>query len=300
MIDNEKFIYIEDCKNDVLRLIKELNIKSNNLEEIYREYLKEATKREDYLMSLDILFFQIELTKKDILNYTSLFNSFLSKIYGQYYKFYTKIYSSLKNEENITNIFNETQLYYVFRPFNDIHDEDYTFDEIQSVHNAITSIINCLQQYISKQKYTVEDDHERIKKGININHLVFEKTHDIEIYMQKCKLYNNILTNYYDYQTKFMRRMMLKLKLLFFQIDSDIQFESVTYSRGRSSITYKIGNYLENNKNSNVEEILLADLDISNSPVKRLIEISNISEKNIFKIIYEIICKNVLHFICIK
>ena len=30
---------------------------------------------------------------------------------------------------------------------------------------------------------------------------------------------------------------------------------------------------------NNIEEILLADLDISNSPVKRLIEISNISEK---------------------
>lgn len=301
MIDNEKFIYIEDCKNDVFRLIKELNIKSHNLDEIYKEYLKEATKRDDYLMSLDVLFFQIELTKKDIANYTSLFYSFLSKMYGQYYKLYTKIYSSLKIEPNINDIFNETQLYFKFRPFNDINEENYSFEEIQSVHNATTSIINCLHQYISRQKYTVEDDEVRIKKGININHLVFEKTADIEIFSQKCKLYNNILINYYEYQTKFLRRMMLKFKLLFFQIDSDIQFESVTHSRGRNSITYKMESSLENNKNSvNIEQALLSDLDISNSPTKKQLEVSTYPKKNIFEVIYEALFKKVLWVLCIR
>jgi len=296
MIDNEKFIYIEDCKNDIIRLIKELNLKSDNLDDIYKEYLKEAVKREDYLMSLDVLFFQIELTKKDILNYTNLFESFISKMYGQYYKLHCKIYSFVKNESEIMDFLNNLNLEHDFIPFNDLDEKKYSFEQIQTVHNVITSIINTMQQYISRQKYTVEDDEIRTKKGININHLVFEKTHDIEIYSQRCKLYSKILKNYYDYQTKFMKRMMLKLKLLFFQLDSDIQFETVTHSRGRSSVTHKIDNTLQINKNSNnLEQVLLSELDISHSPIKNT-EVS----KNIFQSIYDIFFKRILWFICIK
>lgn len=299
MIDNEKFIYIEDCKNDILRLIKELNLKSDKLDDIYKEYLKEATKRDDYLMSLDVLFFQIELTKQDILNYTKLFQSFISKMYGQYYKLHTKIYSFVKNEPEIMDFLNNLNLDHDFIPFDDIYEKEYLFEDIQRVHNVITSIINTIQQYISRQKYTVEDDEVRTKKGININHLVFEKTHDIEIYSQKCKLYSKILTNYYDYQTKFMRRMMLKLKLLFFQLDSDIEFESVTHSRGRGSITYKMDNTLEVNKSSNdLEKVLLSELDISHSPIKNT-EVSKKS-KNFFELMYDMFLKRILWFMCIK
>ena len=78
MIDNEKFIYIEDCKNDTTRIIKEITSKTEKLEEIYKDYLYEAVKKEDHMMSLDILFNQISLTKKDMHNYTDLFSTFLS------------------------------------------------------------------------------------------------------------------------------------------------------------------------------------------------------------------------------
>ena len=299
MIDNEKFIYIEDCKNDILRLIKELNLKCDKLDDIYKEYLKEATKRDDYLMSLDVLFFQIELTKKDILNYTKLFGSFISKTYGQYYKLHSKIYTFVKNEPEIMDFLNNLNLDHNFIPFDDIYEKEYSFEEIQRVHNVITCIINTVQQYISRQKYNVEDDKVRTQKGININHLVFEKTHDIEIYSQKCKLYLKILTNYYDYQIKFMKRMMLKLKLLFFQLDSDIQFESVTDSRGRSSITHKMDTTLEVNKSSNdLEKVLLSELDISHSSIKNT-EVSKKS-KSFFELIYDIFLKKILWFICIN
>ena len=110
MNNNEEFIYIEDLKNDTERYIKEIQIKCIKLEEIYQEYIQEAIKKPTYLTSLDILFFQLELTKEDILNYKSLFNSFLSKMYGQYYKFYNKILNNLKDIHTL-DIFNDTQIY---------------------------------------------------------------------------------------------------------------------------------------------------------------------------------------------
>ena len=93
--------------------------------------------------------------------------------------------------------------------------------------------------------------------------------------------------------------MMLKLKLQFFQLDSNIQFESVTHSTGRGSITYKMDNTLEINKSSNdLEKILLSELDISHSPIKNT-EVSKKS-KSFFELMYDIFLKRILWFICIK
>ena len=74
MCDSNDFIEIEDFKNDITRIIGEIESKCESLEGIYKEYLKQATKTQDYLMSLDTLFFQLNLTKKDLNNYSNLFD----------------------------------------------------------------------------------------------------------------------------------------------------------------------------------------------------------------------------------
>ena len=269
MNNNEEFIYLDDFRNDVNRLIREITSKCNKLEHIYRQYIQEVVKKEDHLMSLDILFCQIELTKNDIGNYVNLFNNFLSKMYGQYFKLYNKIIRSL-DEIDTENIFNGVEVIKEFTNYNDIDLKMYSFSETQSIHNTITSILNSIHQYIQKRKYEVQDDEVRTKKGINISHLVYEKTHDIENLMQKLNLFNGILINYYEYQKKFFRRITLKLKLLYFQIDTDIQFETVTHKSVARSMTTKLDSVLMNNKsNPNIENILLNELDISHSPPKK-------------------------------
>ena len=236
MNSNEDFLYIEDCKNDVYRLIKELNLKCFSLEELYREYLQEVLKHDTHLMSLDVLFFQIELTYEDIENYTTLFNSFLSKMYGMYYKLYIKIIHSLKDIK-LDNVFDRS-IFIKPTPFDDINKKKYDFEEINTIHNTIITVINSITQYISKQKYSIEDDevYSNTHKGININQLVFEKTHDNEILLQKTKLFNKILENYYEYQIKFMKRMIKKLNFLKSNLENDIEFQT-TKKDSKTSIT---------------------------------------------------------------
>ena len=281
---SNQFVFIEDCKNDTIRIIKEINNKIEKLEDIYKEYLQEATQKEDHMMTLDILFFQIQLTKKDINNYTCLFNSFLSTMYGQYYKLYTKIIHCI-NGVNVKDVFNDTPIVYDFNPYDDINEKKYSWEEITKVHDVIITIINLINLYISRQKFTVEDDQIRIKRGININHLVYQKKHDIEVLSQEIKLFDNILNSYYDYQKKFLRRIMLKLKLLFLQIDTDIQFETVTYN----------GDILDENKrNDKLEKILLSELDITQSPIRRKPNI------NVFTTLFSFLLKKTLWLICIR
>ena len=184
MNNNEDFLYIEDCKNDIYALIKDINDKCTNLEDLYKEYLQEVLKHDTHLMSLDVLFFQIELTYEDIKNYTSLFNEFLSRMYGMYYKLYIKIIHSLKDIK-LDNIFGNN-LFFKPTPFDDLNKREYNFDETDKIHNTIINIMTSITQYISKQKYSIEDDevYSKTHRGININQLVFEKTHDNEILLQ--------------------------------------------------------------------------------------------------------------------
>jgi hypothetical protein len=265
MNNNEDFLYIEDCKNDIYSLIKDINEKCTNLEDLYKEYLQEVLKHDTHLMSLDVLFFQIELTYEDIKNYTSLFNEFLSRMYGMYYKLYIKIINSLKDIK-LDNIFGNN-VFFKPTPFDDLNKREYNFDETEKIHTTIINIMTSITQYISKQKYSIEDDevYSKTHKGININQLVFEKTHDNEILLQKTKLFNSILENYYEYQKKFLKRMILKLKVLQFQINSDIEFQT---SKRESKNNVNVNDYIETSIDEQFRGDVLNGINLNNKSME--------------------------------
>ena len=262
MSDSNDFIEIEDYKNDIFRIISEIEGKCDSLENIYKEYLKQATKTKDYLMSLDTLFFQLNLTKKDINNYSILFNLFIYQMYGQYYKFYKKILHNLETVDK-TELFKDFVYEKNFNSYTDLNFKEYSFDEIRSIHNLIVSIMTCISNYIEKQKYEIEDDDIRVNKGVSIDTLVFEKRRFNDILMNENRLFHSIMKKFYDYQKKIMKRIMLKLKLLYFQIDTDIQFESFNYSP-RQSITPNIDSkFRKVAKQKDFESILLQEFNYS-------------------------------------
>ena len=262
MSDSNDFIEIEDYKNDIFRIISEIEGKCDSLENIYKEYLKQATKTKDYLMSLDTLFFQLNLTKKDINNYSTLFNLFIYQMYGQYYKFYKKILHNLENVDK-TELFKDLVYEKNFTSYTDLNFKEYSFDEIRSIHNLIVSIMTCISNYIEKQKYEIEDDDIRVNKGVSIDTLVFEKRRFNDILINENRLFHSIMKKFYDYQKKIMKRIMLKLKLLYFQIDTDIQFESFNYSP-RQSITPNIDSkFRKVAKQKDFESILLQEFNYS-------------------------------------
>ena len=260
MSDSLSFIEIEDFKNDILRIINEIDNKCISLESIYKQYLLQATKSSEYLMSLDTLFFQINLTKKDTINYSGLFDLFIYQMYGQYYKLYKKIIYNLSSVDKV-ELFKDVIYEKYFTPYDDLNFKNYSFEEIQSIHNIIISIMSCIDNYIQKQKYEIEDDNVRVSKGISIDTLVFEKIHFTQILSNEYILFNRILKKYYDYQKKILKRIMLKLKLLYFQIDTDIQFESFNYSP-KQSVTANIdAKFKKIVKQDDFESILLQEFD---------------------------------------
>lgn len=265
MTDCNDFIEIEDYKNDITRIIIEIETKCENLENIYKEYLKQATRTQDYLMSLDTLFFQLNLTQKDLDNYSKLFDTFIYQMYGQYYKFYRKILNNLSNVDK-TELFKDIAYEKDFTPYIDLSFKEYSFEEIKSIHNTIISIITCINTYIEQQKYEIEDDDIRVSKGVSIDTLVFEKRRFNQTLLNENRLFESIRKKFYEYQKKIMKRIMLKLKLLYFQIDTDIQFESFNYT-SRQSITANIDSKFKKIARQDDFESILLDEFNPNQPI---------------------------------
>ena len=258
-MSEEKFIKIEDYKNDINRVIEEINDKCMQLDIIYKKYIKQIETNSDFTMSLDTLFFQIAMTKRDAQNYKDLFNLFLYQMYGQYYKLFIKIKGSYLDNIDITENIPTVD----FSPFDDIQYKVYTFEEISKIHDTIVNIIKLSKNHVSKNEYEIEDDTVRVNKGIGIDNLVFEKQHYTQILINKNTLHNEMLNKLYKYQEKSLSRIMLKLKLLYFQIVSDIQFESFNYTStaaSRDSITNSLDNKLKNVAHrQNFEDLLMEE-----------------------------------------
>lgn len=254
-MSEENFIKIEDYKNDITRIIEEIDDKCIQLDAIYKRYIKQIEINSDFTMSLDTLFFQISLTKRDAHNYTELFNLFLYQMYGQYYKLFMKMIGNYSDNTEI--IENASSL--EFSAFDDIDYKMYSFEETSKIHDAIINIMSTVKNFISKSEYEIEDDTVRVNKGIGIDNLVFEKKHYIQILSNKNKLHDEMLNKLYQYQKKTLSRIMLKLKLLYFQIVSDIQFESFNYST-RESITNTLDSKLKNVAHrQNFEDLLMEE-----------------------------------------
>lgn len=254
-MSEENFIKIEDYKNDIIRIIEEIDDKCIQLDAIYKRYIKQTEINSDFTMSLDTLFFQISLTKRDAHNYTELFNLFLYQMYGQYYKLFMKMIGNYSDNTDI--IENASSL--EFSAFDDIDYKMYSFEETSKIHDAIINIMSTVKNFISKSEYEIEDDTVRVNKGIGIDNLVFEKKHYIQILSNKNKLHDEMLNKLYQYQKKTLSRIMLKLKLLYFQIVSDIQFESFNYST-RESITNTLDSKLKNVAHrQNFEDLLMEE-----------------------------------------
>jgi len=146
-----------------------------------------------------------------------------------------------------------------FSAFDDINYKMYPFEETTKIHDTIINIMSTVKTFISKSEYEIEDDTVRVNKGIGIDNLVFEKRHYIDILSNKNKLHCEMLNKMYKYQKKTLSRIMLKLKLLYFQIASDIQFESFNYST-RESITNNLNNKLKNVAyRQNFEDLLMEE-----------------------------------------
>lgn len=255
----DDFVKIEDYRNDISRILDEIGEKCVHLKSTYNQYIKQTAQNKAFIMSLDTMLYQISLADLELTDHKKFFNYHIYYTYGQYYKLYIRIKNGF-SELHFSDFYKEARRI-EFEPFDDINFKYYPFENIIKIHNWIINFISNIKMYITKSNYEIEDDAVRVKNGISIDNLVFEKKHLVESLKNKIILHISTITKFYTYQKKVMSRIMLKIKLLYFQLDSDIKFETFSYNP-RQSLTNVIDDRLETlTKQHNFANILMEEFE---------------------------------------
>ena len=153
---------------------------------------------------------------------------------------------------------------------------------VVGIDNFETGYQHNLDQAINRRTYVVNDDTTRVKKGVSINELVYEKHYTIEILKQKKDLFQKILFDYYSFQKKFFERIKLKLKIIFYHIEKDVEYEFISYSNEDSKIR---------NTKTSIETLLVKEIigDEKKNLVDYFYSVLNLKFKKLFSLfcIYE-------------
>ena len=226
---NNDFEDIKNYKNQIEIIIKTIKNKIDILKSIYKEYHDKQNIFNGDKSSLDSLNNQLFLINTENNNYKNILSIFLNKIYGEYYNLFKNLSKFIK--PFIENKIIELQItvnYPIYKvlDFNEV----YEFTFIENINNDINNIINCLLIHIANEKEEIKYDEFQRDKGIHLNNFVTEKKCNINVIEEKIKFYNNIFCTYKILQNKFLKRLLLKLQILFYQLEFDINISNDNYN----------------------------------------------------------------------
>ena len=217
------FEIIKDYKIDIDNIFRYIKNKTEILTDMYNDYLKEIEDTINYRLSLDSFNYQTKLINIENDNYNKIFKYFINRMYGDYYKLYNKLIDYIKNNFKNIKIVKENK----YPKYKDLEvNVEYNIEIIDEIYSNILSILTELSNYCLKENYLIKEIIKKQNNGININNFLNEKKYSIIILEQKINFYYEILKNYIESQNKFLKRLYLKLKIIYAQLCHDINLET--------------------------------------------------------------------------
>jgi hypothetical protein len=270
------FIVIRDIKNDVENILSYIQNKIDTLQILYNDYLKQINDSDNYRISLDTFKFQTKLITIEHDNYTKILKIFINRMYGDYYKLYKKL-NNFINENQTINL--RTRPIDDYPKYKDLEIlNDYSFDLIEEIFSESLNILSELNNICLKENHYIKEIEKKQNNGLNINSLVNEKIYSTIILEQKIKFYNETIKGYLDFQHKFLKRLSLKLKLIYTQISNDINLEtSLSNNEYKKNKNNQNINYNSDNSDDSNEILLkkINSISSNNSCVIEELQISN-------------------------
>ena len=163
------FETIKDFKGDIDNVFRYIKNKTEILTLMYNDYLKEIKDSINYRLSLDSFNFQTKLINIEHDNYYKIFNIFLNRMYGDYYKLYNKLTDYVKKNVKNVRIINDNQ----YPKYKDLEiNIEYNIDIIDDIFTNILSILNELSNYCLKENHLIKEIVKKQNNGININNFL--------------------------------------------------------------------------------------------------------------------------------
>ena len=283
---SNNFTKITDYKKSIVSVLFHIKQKNDSLVDIYDEYCN-LNSDSFNIKTLDTFKFQNKLMLIEYESNTKIYNIFMNRMYGDYYKLFIDInkYCSSSVQKLKMNVSTDYEVY------KDLEiEKEYSFDTITDLYSEMLSILTDLDNYINNENRNIKEYQLNKKNGINISSFVLDKEYSLNTLENKNKMFYNTLFEFTNFQIKTLRRILLKLRVSYTQINSDINLENDIYKKDKKGDLneQKISKINNRSISFNLKEKLMTEnnennSDSDNSKIENLIndEINKIfSESN--------------------
>jgi len=266
---NEQFKSMKLLRSELLDVFNTINSNIITVNKVYLDIVKKHHNKE-YLFGVDSFQFQNKMMQMEYDNMHKLFNFIDNRMYCEYYKLYKNIQEYIIHDIKYSKIIekishNNYPVYKDLEPF-----KNYDFEIIKDIYDTIINIINDLYEFLDIKTTKMTDNEEQIEMGLNIDNIV-NSQHFINILLrERITMYTKYIEVINKYQTKYLKRLIVKCKLLIEIFNEDIQLKSINKNTELSPHSENNIKLVIESSNNKKQDEFLKSISDSNSSISEL------------------------------
>ena len=268
---------IKNLRQSCINLMKSLAEKIDILKLIYNELLQNNLDESE--TGLDSFYFQTKLIVLELQNNQQMFKIIDNRIYGDYYKMFknlTNFLSETIKNKNLVSQF-ENKDYKVYKDLNTL--QDYEFNSTAEIYNDIIQIIDIFHTELTEREHKLSMQKIKQESGLNIHTLTSKVNYNNNYLKNHIILFTENIETFNSFHKKYLIRFLLKTKLFYGQINTDIKLEE-----SRNSLDYKIEEnesiILEEDEEKEIRNSIQCTEDISGKSMQTDTKNNMINELN--------------------
>ncbi len=213
-----QFDKLKETRLQIKQSIGKIDDIKKSIKDNYLQYISRETQ---YYFGLDSFHFQNKAIEMEHENMMQLYHFIDNRIYGDYYKLFSMIVSSLKSQLQVAQLdkmkemthLEQYPVYKDLEPF-----KIYDFDLIHQIHQDIIIVLENVNELYQENKVNIEEHRQQLDLGMNIYNYVINQEYMNHHLQMSNQLHENYLSVFHKYHAEWLRKYYEKIQLFHQQI----------------------------------------------------------------------------------
>lgn len=214
----KQFDTLKETRLQIKQSIGKIDEIKNSIKHNYLQYISRETQ---YYFGLDSFHFQNKAIEMEHENMLQLYHFIDNRIYGDYYKLFLMMVTSLKSQlqpnqldkmKELTHL-SQYPVYKDLEPF-----KIYDFDLINQIHQDIIIVLENVHELFHENKINIEEHRQQLDLGMNIDNYVINQEYMNHHLHMSNQLHENYLSVFHKYHAEWLKKYYEKIQLFHKQI----------------------------------------------------------------------------------
>ena len=198
--------------------IGEIDVIKNTIKQNYLSYI---AKENEHFFGLDSFHFQNKAIELEHTNMLHLYHFIDNRIYGDYYKLFSMIDSSLKSQLTEEDLYKVKELHH-FKNYPTYKDLEpfkiYEFNLINQIHQDIVLVLTNINEMFIENESNIMEHQKHLNLGMNIDNYVINQKFMNQRLKMSNDLHENYLRVFHKYHNTLLHKYFEKIDLFYNQI----------------------------------------------------------------------------------